>query len=186
MLIRRPNGVAVPNWRRKKRSPAMLNGDASNLSQAKAPRKRPPSRPLLEMWLPADPQAVPPARHKACEVCRQAGVSEEDCFTLDLALGEALANAVVHGAPVIGDEPAPDHVCLSVWNFHDRLIVEVHDRGPGFDPPLPPYDMPRAEAEETHGRGLPLMQLLTDALIVCRGDAQEGGASIYLIKKITN
>ena len=57
------------------------------------------SPPLLELWLPADPEAVPPVRRRAMRACTDAGLNEEDCFTLDLALGEALANAVMHGAP---------------------------------------------------------------------------------------
>ena len=28
------------------------------------------------------------------------------------------------------------------------------------------------------------MQMLTDALMICRGDAEQGGASIYLVKNL--
>lgn len=142
------------------------------------------SPPLLELWLPADPKAVPQARHQAMRACSEAGLTEEDCFTLDLALGEALANAVMHGAPCAPRVQRDDwHVCLSLWGFGDRLIIHVCDRGPGFRPPPPPYQMPDAGWETTHGRGLPLMETLTDAMVVCRADAEEGGASVYLVKK---
>ncbi len=139
---------------------------------------------LLELWLPADPKAVPPARRQAMQACTEAGLTEEDCFTLDLALGEALANAVLHGAPGAVDALKDDrHVCLSLWGYGDRLIIHVCDRGPGFRPPPPPYQMPAAACGVTHGRGLPLMETLTDAMVVCRADAEEGGASVYLVKK---
>ena len=106
---------------------------------------------------------------------------------LDLALGEALANAVLHGAPSASAIPEPErHVLLSLWHFQDRLIIQVRDRGPGFDPPAPPYAMPLAAHEQTHGRGLPLMETLTDAMMVCRGDTREGGASVFLIKKLSS
>ena len=142
------------------------------------------SPPLLELWLPADPQAVPQARHKAMQACTEAGFTEEDCFTLDLALGEALANAVLHGAPRAGNAQKDDrHVCLSLWGYGERLIIHVCDRGPGFSPPPPPYPMPSAADGATHGRGLPLMETLTDAMVVCRADAEGGGASVYLVKK---
>ena len=39
------------------------------------------------------------ACHEAMRLCAQTGISEADCASLDLALGEALANAVVHGVP---------------------------------------------------------------------------------------
>lgn len=135
---------------------------------------------LLELWLPADPCAVPEARHQVMRVCQQAGVPEYDCLGLDIALGEALANAVVHGArPASGGTP----VCVRLWDYRGNLIIQVADQGPGFDPPAPPYPMPESH-EETHGRGLPLMDRLTDAMLACRGDVQEGGAAVYLIKAL--
>ncbi len=139
------------------------------------------SPPLLECRLPADLGAVPQARHQAMQVCTEAGLTDEDCFTLDLALGEALANAVVHGAS--GGCAKPE-VYLGLWQFQSRLIIQVQDYGDGFNPPSPPYIMPDAALEETHGRGLPLMEVLTDAMAVCRGCAHEGGSSVFLIKKM--
>ena len=140
------------------------------------------SLPLLELRLSADPRAVPQARHEAMQACTEAGLTDDDCFSLDLALGEALANAVTYGVP---ESEEIHHVFVSLWGFQDRLIIQVRDRGPGFCPPPPPYQMPPAFWETTHGRGLPLMETLTDAMVVCRGDAHEGGASVYLVKKIT-
>ena len=68
--------------------------------------------PIWEHYLPADPQAVPDARRAAIHACHESGASEEDCFTLDIALGEALANAVVHGAPATPDpRPRPRSAC---------------------------------------------------------------------------
>jgi anti-sigma regulatory factor (Ser/Thr protein kinase) len=137
-----------------------------------------------EFLMPTDPQAVPSARHAAIQACQSAGASEEDCFALDLALGEALANAVTHGATGTYGSPKDLPVMLRLWQHHGRLIVEICDFGPGFDPPPPPYSMPD-DIGATHGRGLPLMQRMTDALLVSRGDVRTGGASIYLVKELT-
>lgn len=139
------------------------------------------SLPLLELSLSADPQSVPAARHRAMRACTEAGLMDDDCFSLDLALGEALANAVTHG---VCAQHGDSQVFVSLWGYNDRLIIQVRDRGSSFHPPPPPYPMPPALWETTHGRGLPLMQTLTDAMVVCRGDAHEGGASVYLVKKI--
>ncbi len=143
------------------------------------------SPPLLELWLPADPEAVPEVRRTAMRACAEVGLDDDDCFGLDLALGEALANAVVHGVPT-APRPAGHggHVRVSLWSFQDRLIIQVSDRGAGFEPPLPPYPMPPAAHGDTRGRGLPLMEALTDAMMVCRGDVQSGGASVFLVKKM--
>ena len=140
--------------------------------------------PLLELWLTADPKEVPGARKKAMQACTASGLTEDDCFRLDLALGEALANAVVHGAPHEVQEKTNPHVFLSLWRYDDRLIIQIEDQGPGFTPPPPPYQMPLEAWEATSGRGLPLMETLTDAMVVCRADAHRGGASVYLVKKI--
>ena len=137
------------------------------------------SPPLLEWWLPADLSAVPQARRKAMQACTEAGLTEDDCFALDLALGEALANAVTHGG-------AGEQVYLGLWHHRCRLIIQVQDHGLGFEPPPPPYAMPDASLHETQGRGLPLMELLTDAMAVCSGCVQEGGASVFLIKQMPN
>ena len=137
---------------------------------------------ISEYWLPADPKAVPAARHTIMAACLEVGMSEEGCFALDLALGEALANAVVHGSP--SPTAYLRSVCVHLWVYQGRLFVQVRDHGAGFEPPMPPYPMPAADSGATHGRGLPLMQGLTDALAVCREDARDPGASIYLIKNI--
>ncbi len=143
------------------------------------------SMPLLELWLTADPKEVPGARHQAMKACTESSLTEEDCFRLDLALGEALANAVVHGAPLDTQKKDP-HVFLSLWRYDDHLIIQIEDHGPGFIPPSPPYQMPVEAWEATSGRGLPLMETLTDAMVVCRADAYAGGASVYLVKKISS
>ena len=139
------------------------------------------SVPLVEFWMAADLGAVPLARHRVTDVCTEIGFSDDDCFDLDVALGEALANAVVHGGGSTNREPKKQ-IYLSAWHFQGRFIIQVRDTGAGASPPVPPYPMPDAFCCDTHGRGLPLMQKLTDALVVCRGGAAEGGASVFLIK----
>ena len=141
------------------------------------------SPPLLEWWMPADLDAVPQARRKAMRVCTEAGLADDDCFALDLALGEALANAVKHGG-VNSKAEADQQVYLGLWHHRERLIIHVQDYGAGFVPPPPPYVMPDAAQHGTHGRGLPLMEMLTDAMAVCRGCIREGGLSVFLIKQM--
>ena len=143
---------------------------------------RTPNAPLMEFWMAADLGAVPLARHRATNVCAEIGFSDDACLDLDIALGEALANAVVHGGGA-NFEPQ-QQICLSAWQFQGRLIIQVRDTGAGSRPPPPPYPMPDAALQDTHGRGLPLMETLTDALVVCRGCAIEGGASVFLIKAL--
>ena len=142
--------------------------------------------PLREWWLPADLSAVPQARRQAMQVCTEAGLTDDDCFALDLALGEALANAVKHGSREAVAAEKEMEVYLGLWHFRSRLIIHVQDYGAGFEPPPPPYAMPEAAHHETQGRGLPLMEMLTDAMAVCSGCVEERGASVFLIKRMPN
>jgi anti-sigma regulatory factor (Ser/Thr protein kinase) len=139
---------------------------------------------LLELWLPADPRSVAEGRKTAIRTCAEAGISEQACEGLDLALGEALANAVRHAPCLEYPDESECHVCIGMWDYKDHLILMVANTGPGVDPPAPPYQMPVPSEEALGGRGLPLMQTLTDALILCRGDREEGGTATYLIKRI--
>jgi anti-sigma regulatory factor (Ser/Thr protein kinase) len=136
---------------------------------------------IHEQWLPPNPEAVPAARHKVLDICQGLGVTTGECSDLDLALGEALANAVMHGSK--GLAPLNNRIYMGLWSYHKSIIIQVHNCGPGFDPPPPPYEMPKS-MESTHGRGFPLMECLTDAMVVCRGDVIEGGASTFLIKHL--
>jgi serine/threonine-protein kinase RsbW len=82
-------------------------------------------------------------------------VAEEDIDDLELALTEASANVVRHA-----EDSAEYEVTVEV--DADGCVIRVSDRGPGFaeqpgEPALPP-----APAES--GRGLALMQALTDEL----------------------
>lgn len=153
-----------------------------NQTLSYTPRASQPDRMRLNLSIPPDSREVPRARRAVQQVCQDVGFPDDECAALDLALGEALANAVVHGASASLCHKDVADVRVCAWDFQSQLIVEVRDCGCGFDPPLPPYDMPSPDVDATHGRGLPLMEALTDALVVCRGDADEGGSSIYLIK----
>lgn len=151
-----------------------------NITQT--PTLRTPDRLRLDLCIPPFSSEVPSARRAVQRICEDVGISSDDCAALDLALGEALANAVVHSASADDRVERACEVHVSAWDYQSQLIVEVRDSGCGFDPPPPPYQMPSADIDATHGRGLPLMEMLTDALVICRGDADEGGSSIYLIK----
>jgi anti-sigma regulatory factor (Ser/Thr protein kinase) len=136
-------------------------------------------KPLVDLELPADRQLVSAARRQVIAACERVGLSDAACATLNLALGEALANAVTHGAPTNPDHAGAD-IRIAAWHYARRIIVQVTDHGPGFEPPPPPFSMPFEEGR-TAGRGLALMQMLTDAMVVCAHQLPEPGVTVYLI-----
>ena len=81
----------------------------------------------------------------------------EEVFGMRLAVEEAVVNAMKHGHKDCPDEPVSVRYQVSP----ERVLVEVEDRGPGFDPdqvadPLAPENL-----ERPSGRGLLLMRTYT-------------------------
>jgi serine/threonine-protein kinase RsbW len=78
---------------------------------------------------------------------------------IGLAVGEALANAIVHGNHC--DPAKTVHVSVAV-NEHGDLLVSVKDSGSGFDPGRLPDPTAPANLLSTHGRGIFLIREFMD------------------------
>jgi serine/threonine-protein kinase RsbW len=94
---------------------------------------------------------------------------------VEIALREALANAVFHG-----NEGDPrKQVFLRVYGGPDwGLLVVVRDEGPGFDPQSVPDPREGDRLELTHGRGVFLMKELMDYV-----EWRKRGREVVLFKK---
>jgi serine/threonine-protein kinase RsbW len=80
--------------------------------------------------------------------------SREDCFGMRLALEEAYVNAVKHGHQ--GDLSKP--VELGYHVDAERVLAEIRDQGPGFDPHRIPSPLTEEGVERPSGRGVFLMR----------------------------
>jgi serine/threonine-protein kinase RsbW/stage II sporulation protein AB (anti-sigma F factor) len=76
---------------------------------------------------PADPESVPAVRRALAELATEAGASQEQLAAVQLAVSEAMTNAVVHA---YGDEPGPIYVSADLAS--DELWVLVADDGRGL------------------------------------------------------
>ena len=86
-------------------------------------------------------------------------------FHIELALHEALANAVLHGC---GSDPTKKIEChVSADKDHGILIV-VRDPGPGFDIASLPSPTERQNLFSEHGRGILLINQLMDEVKYAR------------------
>ncbi|GCD36243.1 ATP-binding protein [Streptomyces chrestomyceticus JCM 4735] len=117
--------------------------------------------------------SVPLARRLLLGTMETAGVDPDISHDLSVALTEACANAVEHG----GDAATEDYRVTAFING-DTCRIEVTDSGPGFrdrarrpkrpgrsalpDPAPPPPTAAPAPAQAEHGRGLFLIEALTD------------------------
>ena len=95
---------------------------------------------------------------------------------VELALREALANAIVHG----NKQDPEKNVVVRCFCQKDRgMLLVVDDEGPGFNPKKVP-DPTQAECLlETHGRGLFLMKRLMDHVRISRS-----GRRVTLLKRL--
>ena len=96
---------------------------------------------------------------------------------VEIALREALANAVFHGNR--GDPERRVHVRV----YGDPgcgVVMAVRDEGPGFEPSEVPDPRSEERLHLTHGRGIFLMQALMD-----RVEYRRGGTEVVLFKQPT-
>jgi serine/threonine-protein kinase RsbW len=129
----------------------------------------------LEQSLPSELSAISPFADQLMVFIhkfREADGSEVD---IEIALREALANAVVHG-----NHQNPNgrvHVTCRC-STEGEVSITVSDEGRGFDNRAVPDPTAPGNVEFTHGRGLYLMQMLMDE--VC---FERSGAVVHMRKK---
>jgi len=90
-------------------------------------------------------------------------------FEIQLALREALANAVVHGCK--NDPNKIVQFCIACDEERGMIIV-VRDPGPGFDPASIPSPVVGQNLYSEHGRGIYLINQLMDEVSYERGGTE--------------
>jgi len=123
--------------------------------------------------LPGVPASVPVIRRCIEEVARAMGFREPALRDLLIAVSEAATNAMKHGSPR-GEESL---ILLRYTPDGERLIVEVSDEGPGFDPLAVP--VPVAEQMREGGMGVFFIRTLMDEVSFLRDDR---GSTVLMIK----
>jgi len=129
----------------------------------------------LDMTLPAKREAVDPAVQKIMAEVRKTNrvAGKED--DVELALSEALANAVVHGCQC---DPTKTVECCVICDDARGLVIVVRDPGTGFDPALLPVPTAAENLYSDHGRGVYLMNQLMDEV-----QYHKNGTEIHMVKR---
>lgn len=134
-----------------------------------APAPACPEPPTLAFSFPSDPARIGPALERVMEACGHDALPRGRArFALRVAVGEALANAVLHGN---GADPGK-RVDVEVDAGGDGVRVTVGDRGDGFDPDAVADPVRAGSRPRPRGRGLFLMRRLADGLRVDRRDGR--------------
>lgn len=131
-----------------------------------------------ELRFPSRVEAVDQAAAAVSEFLSRAGVAEDALFGIDMALREAVTNAVSHGNKL--DETK--FVEVGLKSFPGSCEITVHDQGPGFNP----SDIPDPTKEEnilkTSGRGIFFMRNFMDE--VEWSSDPKGGTTVRMTKKL--
>jgi len=127
--------------------------------------------------LPSRIETVAAAAAAVAEFVGRFGVSDDAAYGIDMAVREAVTNAVLHGNRQ--DENKTVEIVLK--SSPDAVEISVHDQGPGFNP----EDVPDPTASEnilkTSGRGIFFMRTFMDEVDwLIR---PEGGTTVRMLKR---
>ena len=130
-----------------------------------------------ELNLPSHIDSVAEAAAAVADFINRAGMGEEAAFGIDMAVREAVTNAVIHGNQC--DESKT--VELTLKSSPDGVEIIVHDQGPGFNPTEVPDPTKAENLLKTSGRGIFFMHSFMD--VVDWLQRPEGGTTVRMVKR---
>ena len=129
----------------------------------------------LQFSIPCDVDTIESVVHRLMQTIRETNCVPRSHSEAELALREALANAVVHGCR--SDTTKLVQLCVACDESHGLLIV-MRDPGSGFDPSTIQSPVQGQNIYSSHGRGIFLINKLMDEVRF-----ERGGREIRMRKK---
>jgi serine/threonine-protein kinase RsbW len=129
----------------------------------------------VQVKLAADRKSVDPVVEQVMEAIRETKCVNGKEDAIELALQEALANAVVHGAK---EDPSKVVECLVACDEQRGVLIIVRDPGEGFDPKGIPTCTVGENLYSNHGRGIFLINQLMDEV-----KFRKNGTEIHMVKR---
>jgi len=126
----------------------------------------------VDLKLPGDVNAISPIVGKVMAIVTEMGCAAGREFEIELALREALANAIEHGS---GHDPSKEIQCCVACDHARGMLIVVRDPGPGFDPASIPSPVLGLNLFSTGGRGIYLINQLMDEV-----HFDKGGTEIHM------
>jgi anti-sigma regulatory factor (Ser/Thr protein kinase) len=113
----------------------------------------------LTMVMPADPAAISGVTDGVTQLLRRKGWPDDKAIEVELALQEALANAVRHGC---GGDPTKRVQCYVTHDASGEVVIVIRDPGTGFDTAAVPDPLAGENVFKPSGRGIYLINRLMD------------------------
>lgn len=129
----------------------------------------------LELQIPSDTGSIAPAVDEIVRRIRQKGCIPGRESDVEVALFEALANAVIHGNRQQAEKQV--RICCR-HEPKNYLSIVIRDEGAGFDPKAVPDPTAPENLASEHGRGILLMKTFMDEVRF-----EKGGTEVHLLKK---
>jgi serine/threonine-protein kinase RsbW len=130
-----------------------------------------------ELSLPSRIETVAAAAAAVAEFIGRFGVSDDAAFGIDMAVREAVTNAVLHG----NRQDENKTVDIVLKSSPDAVEISVHDQGPGFNPEDVPDPTANENILKTSGRGIFFMRTFMDEVDwLIR---PEGGTTVRMLKR---
>jgi serine/threonine-protein kinase RsbW len=127
----------------------------------------------VHTWVPSQIALISPLVDWVMSQIMRSSVHGEEQF-VELALREALSNAMLHGNGL--DPRKLVHVrCCCEWG--KGVLIIVRDQGHGFDPSKVPDPLAFENLGTEHGRGIHLMKLAMDQV-----SFERGGSEVHMRK----
>lgn len=132
---------------------------------------------IAHLSLASEIQSIATATDKAVEIARSLGYDDEAIFGIDMAVREAVTNAVIHG----NRENASVEFDLTMTRDAQGLTIAVRDRGDGFNPEQVADPTAAENLLATSGRGILFMRNFMDD--VTWETHPQGGTVVRLTKR---
>jgi serine/threonine-protein kinase RsbW len=126
----------------------------------------------LQRTMEARVEAIPPFVEDVMKIVQSMGCAAGKEREVEIALLEALANAVVHGAK---NDPSKEIECCVACDESRGLLVIIRDPGQGFDPASIASPVMGQNLFASHGRGIFMINQLMDEVRY-----EKGGTEIHM------
>lgn len=133
-----------------------------------------PDSIFIDAWMPSEVNAISPFVDQLMRLIERSPCVVGNESAVELALREALNNAVIHGNCMDAHKVVQVRCCCERGA---GISLTVKDQGTGFDPTAVADPLTPAGMKSEHGRGIHLMKSAMDEVSFNRG-----GTEVYMRK----